>query len=118
MTPATSSGRHLNGADIIPFPVRRPAEPVAVAPVQTARSGHDRLMAALASLDAALDGQQASMKAWQATLADLDASLAGLDQSLKRFQGNLGRLAGGVSALHTQSVSLQHWADKALASRA
>jgi hypothetical protein len=89
-------------ASIIPFPVRtRPAE--ATSP--------DRLVRALASLQAALEDQRIAVAAWREVLTELKTSTTGLHESLKAYRTNLQTLGDSVSALRDKAQSLEAWAD-------
>jgi hypothetical protein len=107
--PATAEQTRA-GAEIIPFPVK----PAAPAPANDAQ---DRLARALASLDAALAEQRQAMSGWRESLDHLRKATTGLGLSMQRYDRTLGKLGLDVSALHTQSVRLERWADDALKQR-
>jgi hypothetical protein len=96
-------------AEIIAFPMRRPAPPK--------DDGQERLRRALAGLDDAVAGQRAAVAAWRSALADLGTAVSGLDDSLRRYRGNLDTLGTRVAGLHSQAVQLERTADAALATR-
>jgi hypothetical protein len=89
-------------ASIIPFPARpKPAE---LAP-------QERLVRALASLNAALADQRAAVTAWREVLGELKTSTNGLQNSLKDYRTNLQTLGNSVSALGAKARALEEWAD-------
>jgi chromosome segregation ATPase len=89
-------------ASIIPFPARmRPAQ----------ATSQDRLVRALASLQAALEDQRIAVAAWREVLAELKTSTAGLHDSLKTYRTNLQTLGASVSVLRDKAQSLEAWAD-------
>jgi hypothetical protein len=94
-------------AEIIPFPLRRPAPPT--------EEGQDRLRRALADLESAIAGQRQAVATWRQALADLGNAVSGLGGSLQRYQGSLVSLGTRVEGLHTQAVQLERIADAALA---
>jgi hypothetical protein len=96
-------------AEIIAFPLRRPA------PARD--DGHERLRRALAGLDEAVAGQRVAVAAWRSALADLSTVVSGLGDSLHRYHSSLGTLGTRVAGLHTQAVRLERTADAALATR-
>jgi ABC-type transporter Mla subunit MlaD len=97
-------------AEIIAFPLRRPAPPK--------NDGQERLRRALVGLDNAVAGQRAAVAAWRNTLADLSTVVSSLGDSLQRYRGNLDTLGIRVTGLHAQAVQLERTADAALATRA
>lgn len=94
---------------IIPFPLKRPAQPT--------EDGQERLRRALASLDSAVAGQRAAVAAWRGALAELSTVVSGLGESLHRYRDNLDSLGTRVAGLHKQAVQLERTADAALAMR-
>jgi hypothetical protein len=97
-------------AEIIAFPLRRPAP--------TKDDGQERLRRALAGLDEAVAGQRVAVAAWRSALADLTTVVSGLGDSLNRYHGSLDALGTRVAGLHTQAVQLGRTADAALTTRA
>jgi hypothetical protein len=92
-------------ADIIPFPARaKPAEP----------QPKDRLVQALASLNAAMEDQRAAVAAWRAVLRELKSTTTELDESLQRYRSNLRSLGTSVLSLHAKAKVLEAWAGGAL----
>jgi hypothetical protein len=97
-------------AEIIAFPLRRPAP--------AGDEGQERLRRALVGLDQAVAGQRAAVAAWRSALADLSTVVTGLGNGLQRYRGNLDTLGARVAGLHAQAVQLERTADVALATRA
>ncbi len=81
-------------AEIIPFP-RTPA------PVP-----QDRLAAALATLDRAIEEQRAAIGGGRAAMADLDQAMGSLAGSVGTYQAQLGVVAGSVDALEQQAAKV------------
>ncbi len=94
----------VHSAKIIPFPAR-----VVAAPVETP---HERLVRALATLNAALAEQRVAIAAWRGALADLRTTATGLGESLQHYRGSLDVLEHGVGTLHTKATALRDWADQ------
>ncbi len=100
-------------AQIIPFPARRlPAPDVTEPP--PAPAGQERLVRALASLNAALADQRAAMAAWQGALAELKQTTQSLTGGLQRYHSSLGALGTKVASLREEAVRLEAWADQVL----
>jgi ABC-type transporter Mla subunit MlaD len=96
-------------AEIIPFPAAKPAE-------ESGANGEARLRRALVALDEAVANQRAAVAEWRRSLAQLGDTMGGLRGSLTHYRGSLNRLEQQVGALHGQAVTLEQWADKAVAS--
>ena len=92
-------------ASIIPFPAR---------PKLAAPAPEDRLVKALASLNAALADQRTAVAGWRDVLAELKKTTTGLDESLQNYRSNLRSLGTSVSSLHAKARSLEQWADGVL----
>jgi ABC-type transporter Mla subunit MlaD len=98
-------------AAIIPFRARtKPQAP----PPAALPASEDRLVKALATLNAALADQRAAVAAWRDVLAELKTTTKGLDDSLQRYRSNLRSLGTSVSSLHAKARSLEQWADGVL----
>ena len=115
MTTSTSTSplaptTEVPGATVIPFPARKRAKPAAA--VRPKAPADERLVRALAKLNAALDEQCAAVKNRQAVIGDLKTSTAGLRDGLVRYQASLEKLADGISTLHDGARSLEKWAEK------
>jgi Lon protease-like protein len=104
---ATSLETDTRGATIIPFPARKPAEPV-----QTDPAPAERLARALANLNAALQEQKAAVASWRSAMAELKASTSGLHGSLQAYSNSLGTLGDSVADLRDRARSLEQWADQ------
>jgi hypothetical protein len=104
------SGQSPVSAQIIPFPLRRPARPTG--------DGQERLRRALIALDAAVAGQRDAVAAWRGALADLGTVMAGLGDSMQRYRGSLDALDSRVVGLHAEALQLERTANAALAARA
>lgn len=96
-------------AQIIPFPLQRPAS----APMRD--DGQERLRRALKGLDEALVSQRTALAAWRSQLCELATMVSGLGNSLQRYRGNLDNLDTRVAGLHAQAVQLERTADTMLA---
>lgn len=95
-------------AEIIPFPARKPAT--------ADTDGQERLRLALAALEEAVAGQRAAVAEWRRSLAQLGDTMGGLRGSLLHYRGSLNRLEEQVGALNTRAVTLEEWAEGAVAS--
>jgi hypothetical protein len=101
-------------ANIIPFP-----SPT-VAPVQTesapveASPAEARLSRALIGLNNAIIAQRAAMTAWKSALGDLRTVTGRLGSSLRSYHDSLGQLDSRATALRSEAVKLEAWADDAL----
>lgn len=115
-TPPESAPIEAGGATIIPFPVRKPAAPAAEASPDDSGPA-DRLVRALAKLNAALAEQRQAVATWRVAMADLRTSTTGLSAGLHRYNASLGTLSDKVAAVNRQARDLEAWADGALASQ-
>jgi hypothetical protein len=109
-------------ADIIAFPARRPAAPVAemASPAHTADTQEDpaeRLRLALISLDNALAAQRQAMAEWQGSLAALRGGMLSLNTSLRGYHETLGTLGEKVQTINAEARRMESWADDALKSQ-
>jgi hypothetical protein len=93
-------------ATVIPFP-RRPGLTAAA----NDENGRERLARALASLDAALGEQKATVAQWRRSLAELQQSVHGLADGFTAYRENVDRASTGVSRLREQALLLAARAD-------
>jgi hypothetical protein len=105
-------------AEIIPFPrsFTPPSEasPPAVTPGvvnPTAEQARERLLTALASLEAALAGQREAVSRWRSSVGELRGTMAGLGDSMQRYRDRLGALGTRVSTLNGEAKRLEEWSD-------
>lgn len=81
-------------------------------------ASRQRLMQALATLDAALAAQRESVAKWRESLATLKGSVQGLGDSLRSLDSRLGHLGERVGTLNGEARRLEAWADGVLAREA
>lgn len=105
-------------AEIIQFP-SPPNAPMAATPLAPAKPeptpAEARLARALAGLNDALTVQRAAVAAWKASLAELSPATGRLGASLRGYHDSLGQLDSRVTALRTEAVKLEAWADDVIA---
>jgi chromosome segregation ATPase len=89
----------MHTAQIIPFPPRR--------------APGERLRAAASGLQAAVEEQRGSVRAWREAMAELGRSVGSLHDSLRLYRGTLGELGQAVAALREEAETLQRWAGRA-----
>jgi hypothetical protein len=96
-------------AEIIQFP--RSCAPAPSQPVvnPTAEQARIRLLAALASLEAALAGQREAVARWRSNVGELRGTMAGLGCSMQRYRDGLGVLGTRVATLNGEARRLEQW---------
>lgn len=91
---------------VIPFPIGRVRQPA---------RDHDRLTAALASLEAALAEQREAMAGFRASLGELGAAVHALEGGAIGLSTRLGALHRQVGTVNQSARELEIWADGVLA---
>ena len=91
---------------VIPFPAERARRPA---------RGEDRLVAALASLEAALAVQRAAMAGFRESLGALSAAVGTLETGMTGYADRLATLRREVDGVNGTARALEAWADGVLA---
>ena len=107
-------------AEIIQFPRPRapeqaPSQPGGSAQPDgraSAEQARTRLLAALASLEAALAGQREAVTRWRSSVGELRGTMAGLGDSMQRYRDRLGVLGTRVNTLNGEARRLERWSDE------
>lgn len=86
-------------AEIIPFPSRAPAA--------AADGGQERLLLALASLNAAIEAQRAAVADWRGALGSLRAATGSLDAGIRFYRDTLDTLGAHVADLNGRARWLE-----------
>jgi hypothetical protein len=92
-------------AIILSFPSRPNAE-------------QERLKAALAGLQSALEEQRRALSDWRFAMSELGIGVAGLGHALTSYQDVLGGVGAQLAVTRQKTARLENWADAALAAEA